>query len=96
MIFAGRRNSDFAFQIVVVDRRPAIVEVDGVFGWNLIFIVDETGRICHEIKVVSHPDDLVAILQDPAWDLVRIGLQAGPIHYGYRRTRRGRTVGNLH
>ncbi len=44
-----------------------------------VCIVDETGRICREIKVVSHPDDLVAVLQDPAWNLERIGLEAGPL-----------------
>lgn len=42
-----------------------------------ICIVDETGRICREIKAVSHPDDLVAVLRDPAWNLDRIGLEAG-------------------
>lgn len=44
-----------------------------------ICIVDETGRICREIKAVSHPDDLVAVLRDPAWNLDRIGLEAGPL-----------------
>ncbi|MBA8881010.1 hypothetical protein FHW16_004745 [Phyllobacterium myrsinacearum] len=42
-------------------------------------IVDETGKICREVKVVSHPDDLIEILKDPAWHLVRIGLEAGPL-----------------
>lgn len=44
-----------------------------------ICIVDETGRICREFKAVSHPDDLVAVLRDPAWNLDRIGLEAGPL-----------------
>lgn len=44
-----------------------------------ISIVDETGKICRELKVVSHPDDLVAVLRDPAWNLERIGLEAGPL-----------------
>ena len=42
-------------------------------------IVDETGKICREIKVVSHPEDLLQLLQDPAWRLERIGLEAGPL-----------------
>ena len=31
-----------------------------------VCIVDETGKICREIKVVSHPEDLLQLLQDPA------------------------------
>lgn len=44
-----------------------------------ICIVDETGKICREAKVSSHPEDLLRVLQDPAWNLVRIGLEAGPL-----------------
>lgn len=44
-----------------------------------ICIVDETGAICHEMKVPSHPEDLVQALRNPAWRLVRIGLEAGPL-----------------
>jgi len=44
-----------------------------------VCIVDETGTICREIKVVSHPEDLLQLLQDPAWRLERIGLEAGPL-----------------
>jgi transposase len=44
-----------------------------------VCIVDETGKICREIKVVSHPEDLLQLLQDPAWRLDRIGLEAGPL-----------------
>ncbi len=42
-------------------------------------IVDEAGRICREMKVVSHPADLLAVLCDPAWRLERVGLEAGPL-----------------
>ena len=42
-----------------------------------ICIVDETGAICSEGKVPSHPEDLVRVLTDPAWALERIGLEAG-------------------
>ncbi|MDA9544757.1 transposase [Bradyrhizobium sp. CCBAU 45321] len=42
-------------------------------------IVDETGRICREVKVESHPEDLLAVLNDPTWRFDRIGLEAGPL-----------------
>ena len=44
-----------------------------------VCIVDEGGRICREMKVASHPDDLVEALKNPAWNLARIGLEAGPL-----------------
>jgi transposase len=44
-----------------------------------VCIVDETGKICREVKVASYPEDLVRVLQDPAWKLERIGLEAGPL-----------------
>jgi transposase len=44
-----------------------------------ICIVDETCKICREVKVPSYPEDLLRILQDPAFNLVRIGLEAGPL-----------------
>lgn len=44
-----------------------------------ICIVDETGAVCREVKVPSHPEDLVQVLRKPEWRLVRIGLEAGPL-----------------
>jgi hypothetical protein len=44
-----------------------------------VCIGDETGKICREIKVVSHSEDLLRVLQDTAWHLKRIGLEAGPL-----------------
>lgn len=44
-----------------------------------VCIVDESGKLCRERKVVSHPDDLVAILSDPAFNLDKVGLEAGPL-----------------
>ncbi|MER8734714.1 MULTISPECIES: IS110 family transposase [unclassified Mesorhizobium] len=44
-----------------------------------VCIVDETGKICREVKVVSHPDDLTAVLKGPALRIERIGLEAGPL-----------------
>jgi transposase len=42
-----------------------------------VCIIDEMGKICCELKVVSHPEDLVAALK--SWRLERIGLEAGPL-----------------
>ncbi len=44
-----------------------------------VCIVDETGQICRELKVPSHPQDLARVLKDPALRLERIGLEAGPL-----------------
>ncbi|MFQ6186626.1 IS110 family transposase [Sinorhizobium meliloti] len=44
-----------------------------------VCIVDASGRTCQEKKVVSHPEDLVTILSNPALSLERIGLEAGPM-----------------
>jgi transposase len=44
-----------------------------------VCIVDEAGKICREAKVVSHPDDLIAVLKDPTWRIERVGLEAGPL-----------------
>lgn len=44
-----------------------------------ICIVDEDGQVCRELKVVSYPDDIAAVLKDPAWTVERIGLEAGPL-----------------
>lgn len=44
-----------------------------------VCIVDEAGKLCHELKVPTHPEDLVRALKDPAWQIVRIGLEAGPL-----------------
>ena len=44
-----------------------------------VCIVDESGRICREVKVISHPDDLLPVLKDPALNIERVGLEAGPL-----------------
>jgi transposase len=44
-----------------------------------VCIVDEAGKICRELKVPSHPEDLVDALKDSAWPIERIGLEAGPL-----------------
>src|SRR4051794_32012055 len=44
-----------------------------------ICIVDEAGAVCREMKGPSHPGDLTRALQDSTWQLIRIGLEAGPM-----------------
>ena len=44
-----------------------------------VCVMDEEGRICREAKIASHPDDLIAFLQGGNWNIVRIGLEAGPL-----------------
>lgn len=44
-----------------------------------VCIVDETGAISYESKIPSQAEDLVQVLKKPAWPLVRIGLEAGPL-----------------
>jgi len=44
-----------------------------------ICIVDDTGRIVREVKVASEPEDLLQILNNPAYHFKRIGLEAGPL-----------------
>jgi transposase len=44
-----------------------------------VCIVDETGAVCREVKVPSHPDDLVQVLTNPVWQFARVGLEAGPL-----------------
>src|ERR1017187_4242851 len=44
-----------------------------------VCIVDEAGKVCRELKVPSHPEDLVDALKDSTWRIERIGLEAGPL-----------------
>ena len=44
-----------------------------------ICIVDESGRICREAKVVSDPEDLSKALTETGFRIERIGLEAGPL-----------------
>ena len=44
-----------------------------------VCIVDDTGKIIREVKVVSEPEVLLAILKNPAYHFKRIGLEAGPL-----------------
>jgi transposase len=42
-------------------------------------IVDDAGRIVREVRVVSEPEALLAVLTNPACNFKRIGLEAGPL-----------------
>ena len=45
-----------------------------------VCIVDDTGKIVREVKVVaSEPEALLAVLANPAYHFKRIGLEAGPL-----------------
>ena len=44
-----------------------------------VCIVDATGRVCREVKVPSHPGDLVRELEVAGCRLERVGLEAGPL-----------------
>jgi hypothetical protein len=44
-----------------------------------VCIVDDTGRIVREVKVASEPETLLQVLTNPAYQIKRIGLEAGPL-----------------
>ncbi len=44
-----------------------------------VCIVDDTGGIVRDVKMASEPEDLLAVLKNPAYHFKRIGLEAGPL-----------------
>ena len=44
-----------------------------------VCVLDQTGQVCREVKVPSHPEDLARALADPDCPLERVGLEAGPL-----------------
>src|SRR6204780_3359378 len=44
-----------------------------------VCIVDDTGKIVREVKVLSEPEALLPVLKNPAYHFKRIGLEAGPL-----------------
>jgi transposase len=44
-----------------------------------VCIVDDTGKTIREVKVASEPEALLAVLNPPAYQFKRIGLEAGPL-----------------
>ena len=60
-----------------------------------VCIVDDTGRIVREVKVASEPDALLAVLTNPAYQLKRIGLEAGRCRNGCSALSPSRATGGL-
>ncbi len=58
---------------------PHYVGLDVSVKETAVCIIDQTGAICREFKVVSHPEDLAKLLSADDLDVVRIGLEAGPL-----------------
>src|SRR5665213_2734700 len=44
-----------------------------------VCIVDDTGKIVREVKVVSEPEALLGVLKNPGYHFKRVGLEAGPL-----------------
>ena len=44
-----------------------------------VCIVDNSGKIVREVKVVSEPEALLGVLKNPGYHFERIGLEAGPL-----------------
>ena len=44
-----------------------------------VCIVDDAGKIVRELKVVSEPAALLAVLKNGTYRFKRIGLEAGPL-----------------
>jgi transposase len=44
-----------------------------------VCIVDDVGSIVREVKVVSEPEALLEVLENPIYRFKRIGLEAGPL-----------------
>jgi hypothetical protein len=45
-------------------------------------LVDDAGRIVREVRVVSEPEALLAVLTSPTWHFKRIGLEAARCRNG--------------
>ena len=64
------------------------VGIDVSLESSSVCVVDATGRIIREAKIASEPDALTTWLRGLGMDLVRIGLEAGPLsqwlHAGMR------------
>ena len=59
-------------------------------------IVDDAGRIVREVRVVSEPEALLAVLTNPACNFKRIGLEAGPLsQWLFNASRRSGFAGDL-
>ncbi|MDH2350813.1 IS110 family transposase [Bradyrhizobium sp. SSUT112] len=53
--------------------------IDVSLECSSVCVVDATGKIVREAKPASEPEALIAWFRTPGFDLVRIGLEAGPL-----------------
>jgi len=53
--------------------------LDVSLEWTSVCVVDEAGQVTREVKVVSEPEALVDFFSSEDGDVVRIGLEAGPL-----------------
>ena len=58
---------------------PSYAALDVSQETTAICVVDETGRILAEKKVATCPDAITSYLTQKAPDLVRVGLETGPL-----------------
>jgi transposase len=55
------------------------VGIDVSLERSSVCVVDATGRVVHEAKVLSEPEALVDFLAELRVPLARVGLEAGPL-----------------
>ena len=55
------------------------VGIDVSLESSSLCVVDATGRVVSEAKVISEPEVLTAWLKNLGLEIVRIGLEAGPL-----------------
>ena len=61
-----------------------------------VCILDDTGKILKEVKVLSEPQALLKVLGNPAYRFKRIGLEAGAtIAMAIQRSGRSRLTSDL-
>ena len=53
--------------------------LDVSLEYTSVCIVDSSGRVLREAKVLSEPDALIGWFQDHGAPMARIGLEAGPL-----------------
>jgi len=53
--------------------------IDVSLELSSVCVVDATGRIVREAKVASEPETLVAWFRGLGFEIVRVGLEAGPL-----------------
>jgi transposase len=81
-------QSDGVFNRSQAMRAPSIIEgttmdhyagIDVSLESSSLCVVDATGRVVREAKIASEPEALTAWLKNLGLEIVRIGLEAGPL-----------------